>query len=639
MSTLAASGRASARAPARAGGRLLFVLACLMLWAAGVVTRLGYLQVAAHESFRLKADRQQQRVVELDAPRGTIYDARGRELAVSVAVDSAYAVPKAIADKPAAAAAIAAVLGEKPRDVLDRLEAGREFVWIARKLDRPQATRLRALELPGLGFLEESKRYYPMRELAAHVLGYVGLDNLGLSGLELQYEKTVAGKSARRTVLRDARRGTALDPDLSFVTDAQPGADLYLTIDATIQNITERELAAAVLEHNAKHGMAVVLDPRTGALLALASWPTFDPNHFNGYGAEVWRNRTLADAYEPGSTFKIITAAAALEHNLVDPSDVFDCEMGSITLLNTRIGDHKPFGLLSFRDILAKSSNVGAVKIGLKVGAERLAGMIQAFGFGRTTGVDLPGESAGIVRPVERWQPLSKAYISFGQEISITPLQLAVAAGAVANGGTLYAPYVVNGIGNGVQVVAQHRTPQPLGQPISATTARTLERMLEAVVAEGTAKAATIVGYPVAGKPGTAQKADAGGYSANRFVASFVGFAPARDARVLAAVVIDEPHPGYHGGEVAAPAFARIVDQTLLYLGYTPDRERPERWPFEREPAAAPADPGGLVAAVADPGAEGSGTALPVAPVVAAATDLTTVVSETPSTPSRGGRR
>jgi len=561
---------------------------CLLLaaaWAGAVVWRLYDLQVARHGEFRERAERQQQRVVELHPPRGAIFDARGRELAVSVEVESAFAVPRQVTDPAATARALARVLGLDAGRLARLLRQDGEFVWVARKLDPPQAKAVAALELEGVYFLRESKRYYPLRELAAAVLGYVGTDNHGLSGLEAAFDAQVAGTPGRRTVLRDARRGTLLDPALSFA-DAQPGADLHLTLDAAIQYVVERELLAAVQRHRAAAASAVVLDPATGAVLAMASVPGFDPNRFSEYPAAAWRNRAVMDAFEPGSTFKMVTAAAALEANVLDPADVIDCGMGGITLASVRINDHKPFGRLTFREVIARSSNVGAVKAGLLVGAERLHAAVRAFGFGEPTGVDLPGESPGIVRPLERWSPLTKAYVAFGQGLSVTPIQLATAFAAVGNGGSLPRPQVVAAIGQ----AGERREPRPppgaRRQVASAATLRTLERLLEAVVADGTGRAAAVAGYSVAGKTGTAQKAVAGGYSADRFVASFVGFAPARRPALVAAVVVDEPRGAlYHGGDVAAPVFGAIARETLLYLGVPPERDPLERWPGEPEPS------------------------------------------------------
>ncbi|MGB5659014.1 MAG: penicillin-binding transpeptidase domain-containing protein [Thermoanaerobaculia bacterium] len=571
-------------------GRLFLSLVILALWTGGIVYRLAQLQIRDHEHYSQRAEGQHHRKVELLAPRGTIFDTRGRELAVSVEVDSVWVDPSRVEDTAAMASQLAAVLKVDRQALARSMDGAREFAWVARLLDPPQAAAVRDLRLPGVRYLKESKRYYPMRQVASQVVGFAGVDNRGLEGIEGAYNNLVAGKAARRGVLRDARRGTVLLPSLSF-RDPQPGSDLYLTIDVWIQYLLEKELSAAVQRTGAKSGTALILDPNSGAILAMASVPTFDPNHFGEYGRDQWRNRAVTDSLEPGSTFKMVTAAAALEANLVDPTDVFDCERGSIVVKGKRIHDHHSFDQLTFREVIAKSSNVGAIKVGLLAGESALYEQIRKFGFGRLTGIDLPGESAGLLQPVERWHKRAVAYISFGQGLSVTAVQLASAFAAVANGGQLYRPYVVQAVSrDGVRQPVEGK-PEIVGRAVSASTARTLERLLEAVVEEGTGRKAAIDGYRVAGKTGTAQKAAAsGGYAQGRYVASFVGFAPARRPRLVGLVALDEPNPkrGYHGGDVAAPVFAAIVGPALLYLGVPPEREPMEVWPGQRDPSEQP---------------------------------------------------
>jgi cell division protein FtsI (penicillin-binding protein 3) len=562
--------------------RLYLFAAFVALWMIAIGGRLWSLQVVHHDDFARRAERQQQRVVELDPPRGTIYDARGRELAVSMQVESAFAVPREVDDAARTAARLAPLVGVDRARLESQLGADREFVWVARKLDPPVARAVRALALPGIYFLEESKRYYPMRELAAQVLGYVGTDNQGLAGLEAMYDKAVAGKAGRRTVLRDAKRGLAVPPGLP-AAEPVAGADLVLTLDSALQQIVEEELDRAFVERGAESGSAVFLDPETGAVLAMASRPTFDPNAFRTASAAARRNRPVQDAYEPGSTFKMVTAAAALEGGVVSPSDRFDCGWGSITLAGVRINDHKSFGELTFREVITKSSNVGTIKTALRVPTRDFHDTIRAFGFGRPTGVDLPGESAGLLMPLERWPNLAKAYIAFGQGISVTPLQLAAAFAAVANGGRLLAPYVVAQIGRDDDARRPHPAPVVRGEPVSAPTVATLVELLAAVTVEGgTGRAAATPGYPVAGKTGTAQKAEPGrGYLTDEHIASFVGWAPSRRPLLVGAVTIDAPRGAYHGGEVAAPIFGAIVRRAFLARSVRPERERPESWPFE----------------------------------------------------------
>lgn len=562
--------------------RLFILCALVAAWSCVVVVRLYSLQVLNHEEYAAKAERQQQRVVRIDPPRGTIYDARGRQLAVSVEVGSLFAVPRDIEDPEAVARVLAPLLATKPAQLVERLQGDGEFAWVARKLDPPVAEAIEALDLKGLHFLREYKRYYPMGELAGAVLGFVGLDNDGLAGVEFAYDSRVAGKRGERTVLRDARRSTSAPPTLPSAS-ALPGEDLYLTLDATIQHIAEGALARAVTEHRANSGSVVVMDPRTGAVRALASFPGFDPNRFAAYSKKQRRNRPVQDAFEPGSTFKVVPFAAALDANLIDPNDVVDCEMGGITLDSTRIRDHKPFGRLTFREVLAYSSNVGTIKAALRLPREQLHQAIVGFGFGRETGIDLPGESPGILRPAERWTPLEPAYLSFGQGLAATPLQMANAFAAIANGGRLLEPYIVEATGRAGVKAPLRDGPRELGRPLSSSTALQLERMLEGVVSSprGTGKEAAVPGYSVAGKTGTAQTAEPGsGYSPDRRVPSFIGFAPARDPLLVVLVVLDSPRAGLTGGgSVAAPVFSEIMNRTLLYLGVPPESREAEDLP------------------------------------------------------------
>lgn len=564
-------------------GRLWALTAFFGLFIAAITGRLYHLQVVQHEHYVEQAERQQQRVEELNPPRGTIFDAYGRELAVSGPADSIYAVPRDIQDPRATAIALSAVLGTPASDLLPKLQGRGWFAWVKRQVSREEAQRVRALKLKGIELREESKRFYPQTTLAAHVVGFVGTDFKGLAGLEQVFEKEITGKMARRIVLRDAGGRIAADADHGWA-EAEPGADLHLTIDATLQHMVERELEASIEHFGARGGSAVLLDPKTGAVRAMASYPTFDPNRFNEHpdAKERWKNRVITDVFEPGSTFKMVPFAAAFEAGLIDATDVFDCQMGRIVLGGVTIRDHKPFGVLTVRDIMAKSSNVGAIKIGLKAGDQRLFEQIRTLGFGRKTGIELPGESAGILHPRERWRPITKAYVSFGQGIAVTSLQLAAAFAAVANGGELLKPYLVESIGRGDDARPTASRPQVIGRAMSASTARQLGRVLEAVSLEGgTGTRAAIEGYHVAGKTGTAQLADGRGYSRTEHMAVFAGFAPGRDPVLVGAVMIDRPRGDYHGGTVAAPVFGGILSQALLYYGIRPEREALESWPGE----------------------------------------------------------
>lgn len=599
--------------------RLHLVFLAGLVWMAAIGVRLYQLQVMDHLRYVHKARQQQRRVVRLDPPRGTIYDAAGRELAVSVEVDSAYAVPSEIGERAGAVArAVAAAVPGIDAGRLERmLGEDREFIWVARKLDPPLAAALRRLHLPGIHFVPESKRYYPMRQLAAEVLGYVGVDNIGLAGLERTYDQVITGKPGVRTELRDARRGMAVSPDL-FFSEPQPGGDLYLALDATVQHMVERELQRAVEERRARRGSAVFLDPRTGAVLAMASYPTFDPNEFERYSPESRRNRSIMDAYEPGSTFKIFTAAAALDSGLVHADDPFDCGMGSIVLSGVTIRDHKRYGVMSFADVIAKSSNVGVIRAALIIGGDRLYRTIRAFGFGHPTGIDLPVENPGILHPIERWGPLTKAYVAFGQGISVTPIQLAAAVAAVANGGHLVEPYVVESVRRGDTVERRHREPKVVDVPVSAATAAEVKRLLERVVTDGTGRSAAVPGYRVAGKTGTAQVPllGGGGYSHHAHLPSFVGFAPADRPSLVGVVAVDEPQGvEYYGAQVAAPVFGTMVREMLLYLGVRPERQAPTLWPGEMVAASLrPAGGGAAAAAAVVPAATRSTTTAAPAP-------------------------
>ncbi|HRC85417.1 MAG TPA: penicillin-binding protein 2, partial [Thermoanaerobaculia bacterium] len=564
-------------------GRVIFLFVGLLGWILAVALRLAYLQVERHDHYTELAERQQQRVVELAPPRGAILDARGRQLAVSGPADSIYAVPRDVKDKAAAIRQLAPLLGVPSPELLSRLSGDRWFVWLRRQIPHETAEAVKKLNLAGIGVREESRRFYPQGELAAQVVGFVGTDFHGLAGLERGFDTEVAGKTGRRVVLRDAGGRYAFDADLDW-TDAEPGQELHLTLDLGLQYLAERELRRSVEEFDAAGGSAVLLDPATGAVLAMASLPTFDPNNFNEYGdlKERWTNRVIADAFEPGSTFKMVTVSAALEANLVDANDVFDCGMGKFVMGGVTIRDHKPFGMLTLRDVIAKSSNVGAIRVGLLAGEDRLWKQIVGLGFGRKTGIELPGESPGILRPREHWQPITKAYVSFGQGVAVTALQLAAAFGAVANGGQLLKPYLVESIGQPGELSRLHPQPELVGRAMSPSTAREMERLLEAVLAEGgTASTSALPGYYLAGKTGTAQMADGKGYSATDHMAVFAGFAPGRNPRLVGAVVVDRPRKDYHGGQVAAPVFARIVSQALLHEGIRPERDRPESWPGE----------------------------------------------------------
>jgi len=546
------------------------------LWFTGLGARLYDLQIVRHGHYEERARGQQRGELVLTPPRGMIFDSRGRELAMSVDVLSAYVNPRELDDPERTAGRIAQAIGADRNVLTERLAGSdRRFVWVGRQLDPERVQALRDLEIEEVGFTTESKRFYPFGPLVAAVIGFVGVDPTGLAGVELSYDEAVAGEVVRRPVVRDgSRQGRQLYESFGQ-PNPEPGADLHLTIDSSIQYVAERELRSAIAEYGAIGGSLVMLDPSTGAVLAMASYPGFDPNEYRSAPTEHKANIPLQHHYEPGSTFKLITAAAALESGAVDPFDRFDCGNGSIVFRGKTIRDHKSFDDLSFSEVIAFSSNVGAIRLGEAVGEQRLHEMIRAFGFGSKTGIDLNGEAVGIVHPVEDWNKRSVAYISFGQGISVTPLQLVTAFGAIANGGTLLRPYLVSSIDRDGALEAIPGRPEVTGNPITPKTARTLERMLEGVVEHerGTGKKARIPGYRVAGKTGTAEKpGENGGYADGRYVASFVGFAPARNPAVVALVIVDEPTTArYHGGDAPAAVFSKVAQHALLRLGVPRD--------------------------------------------------------------------
>jgi cell division protein FtsI/penicillin-binding protein 2 len=428
---------------------------------------------------------------------------------------------------------------------------------------------VKALELRGVYFEKESKRFYPNRELAAHVLGYVGMDDEGLSGLEFAYQRKIGGSPGRVLLRTDARQR----PFTSREKLPDPGEDLVLTIDQTLQYIAEQELAAQVKQSNALGGTVIVMEPHSGEILAMASHPSFNPNYYAKYSPEHWKNRAILSIYEPGSTFKIFTAATALEEHLAKPDDLIDCMRGSIVVGKHRIRDHKPYGVLPVREVVAYSSNVGAVQLGFRIGKERFEKYIRTFGFGAPTAVDLPGEAKGLLRPSSQWPTVTLANIAMGQGIGVTPMQLVTAVSSLANGGYRVKPRIVQRTRSG-SIEKVSFEPEGRTRILSQRTAAELTEMLTGVVKRGTAKSSQLEGFSAAGKTGTAQKIDPNGrYSHSRFIASFVGFAPAERPALAMVVTIDEPRGRYYGGEVAAPVFRNIAEQALRYLAISPDQE------------------------------------------------------------------
>ena len=559
--------------------RVAVLTVVLALWGAGVVARLVQIQITRHEDYVRRAARQQERTLELGAVRGSILDARGRVLAESVAGISVYADPQAITDPAAVARDLAKIegLGVARRDLEKRLGGRGEFAWVARQLSPEVGETVRALAIPGIYFLEESRRSYPKNKLAANVLGYVSIDGEGLGGIEHSLDGRIRGRSGKVTILRDARRGMYLVGG-EGASGSVDGHDLVLTIDEVIQFAAEKSLAKTIAAWNAPAGSVVVLDPRDGAILALASWPTFDPNRFRSFGPASWRNRPVQDLYEPGSTFKIVAAAAAIEERIATPSQMIDCGDGSIQIANVRIREHdgRQYGMMPFEEVIAHSSNVGTIRVALALGQKRFYDWTRRFGFGSRTGVELPGEASGMLRPPEKWSLLSNAVIAIGQEVAATPLQVAAATAAIANGGVLVQPHIVRHVVDRKGAIVSSAAAGQGERIMSDRTAAVLNEMLKGVVVRGTGKGARLVEYVAAGKTGTAQKAVRGGYHPDKTVASFTGYVPADRPRLVILVVIDEPRGGAYGGEVAAPAFAEIAEAALRYLDVPPSIPRRE---------------------------------------------------------------
>src|SRR6266849_367689 len=534
----------------RAASRLLIVACLSVFWMIAVFGRLGYLQLFLHSEYMARAQRQQQRVIEITPQRGAIFDRNMHPLAMSIPVDSAFAVPSELGDQQLAARLLSGVLGI-PRELLEaRLQSSRSFVWIARKLPPDKKDAVEALNLKGVYFQKENQRIYPKRDLASHVLGFVDLDEKGLGGIEYELDGQIRGKSEKIIVMADARQRWFDGGE----AQRERGANVILTLDEKIQYIAERELARAIAKTHAMAGTVLVMNPNTGEILALANWPKFNPNAANEAPAEARMNRAVTALYEPGSTFKLITLAAAFDQGITRPEDVFDCENGAVYVAGHRIRDHKPFGLLSVADILAQSSDVGAIKIALRLGAPKFYDYIRAFGFGQPTGVDMPGESKGLLRRLENWSAVSIGSISMGQEVGVTPMQLISAVSAIANGGLLRKPRVVAELRRGDQVMPAEGVMAP-AEPrrvIRPETAATLRRLMEGVVLNGTGKLAHLDGWTAAGKTGSAQKIDpaTGRYSPTQLIASFTGFAPISNPAVTILVSLDSPVGQHEGGQV-----------------------------------------------------------------------------------------
>ena len=551
----------------KADVRLLILAGVALFWMLAVSGRLAYLQLFRHREYLMRASRQQRRTLDITPKRGAIYDRNMRPLAMSVPVQSAFAIPTEVKDVPMAARLLSGVLGAPQEYVQEKLESGSTFVWIQRKLPPEKVQSIKALNLTGIYFQEENQRYYPKRDMAAHVLGFVDVDEKGLGGIEHEYDGLIRSKGEKIVVMADARQRWFDGGE----AQRDQGVNVILTVDEKIQYIAERELSAAIERTHAPAGTVIVQDPNSGAILALANWPKFNPNAAVDVPPEARMDRAVSAIYEPGSTFKLVTLAAAMDQNLIRSGDVFDCGNGAVVVAGHTIHDHKKYGMLTVSEILANSSDVGAIKIALRLGSPKFYEYIKGFGFGSFTGIDLPGESRGKLRRYEHWGSYSIGSISMGQEVGVTPLQMISAVSVIANGGLLYKPHAVQEMRRGDEILVLDG-PSASAEPrrvIRPETAAAMRRMMEGVILQGTGKKARLDGWTAAGKTGTAQKIDpaTGRYSRSNVIASFTGFAPINNPAVTILVSIDSPAGYPHdGATVSAPVFKSIAEQVLPYL-------------------------------------------------------------------------
>ncbi len=553
--------------------RILAVGALLSLGVLMLAARAVDLQWLQKDRLLAMAEKQRFRQYTVMAPRGPIYDRQGRILAESIEVPSIAAMADEVPES--AYPQLAKALGVSVRALGKKLRGRKGFVWLARQVTPQQAERVMALNIAGIRRETEWRRYHPLGPETGHLIGFVGIDGRGLEGLEHAYDEQLKGKPGLRLVRRDAR-GRSL-PGGVWIRKPEPGKALRLTIDASIQSVAYAALAEAVEKQHAKSGSVIVMDPHTGDVLAMANWPGYNPNDFRRYAPRQWRNRAITDVFEPGSTMKPFTVAAALMSGRWRPDSRIFCENGAMQVADYVIHDDHREGWLDMAGLLARSSNIGAAKLALDIGAEPLYRLLYDVGFGRRTHIGLSGESPGIIPPPDRWGPVETANIAFGQGVAVTPLQLATAFCVLANHGRAVGPRIL--------LDAEMRD---RGEVISRAISDQVARMLEyATSPEGTGFKAVPSGYRVAGKTGTAQKPDRyGRYGKKKFMAVFAGFAPANDPRIVIAVVVDEPKKSIYGGQVAAPVFRKIAENVLPYLGVPPRRESPSRW--QLQPVSAP---------------------------------------------------
>ncbi|MBF0571320.1 MAG: penicillin-binding protein [Candidatus Omnitrophica bacterium] len=547
--------------------RFAVVFIFLFLGFAYSVGFLIFIQIFRSEYLSNLAQRQHEHSIVLEPRRGTIYDRNMRALAINLPVYSVYANARAMRqqhDENEAVDKLSGILKIDPKQIRDKLDKDKYFVWIARKVPQEIYLQIKGLKLQGIGFIKESKRFYPNQTLASHLIGFAGLDNNGLDGLERDYDKYLKGQPGHAIILRDAR-SRELMFNKGYIAPVD-GFSVILTIDETIQFIAERALDRMYKKYNCKGASIIVMDPRTGEILAFANRPTYNLEEASKSTPESRTDRAIVFTFEPGSVFKIVTASAALQEGVVREGDMINCEHGAYRVANHILHDHEPLGTISFKKVIEQSSNIGTTKVAQRLGPQRVYNYAHHFRFGIKTGIDLPGEARGILKPVSKWSKTSIGAVPIGQEITVTPIQLMGAISAIANDGIYMRPFVVKSIKDTQGQIIFRQSPLILDKVISKVTSKRMKAILQGVVDEGTGTKAAIAGVPAAGKTGTAQKVIGGVYSHSHFYATFAGFAPVEHPRLAAVVVFDDPHPAYYAGTVAAPVFSEVVGDSLKYL-------------------------------------------------------------------------
>ena len=550
--------------------RIRNVLYLLLLLFVLLAARLLVVQLGARKLLSKLASDQHKTFVSLLPKRGVIYDRNLRELAISINLNSVFLDPLMVQDKETVAGKLSLILKIDADEILQKLNEEKRFVWLARKVQPDIEKAIRRLNIEGVSFIKEPQRVYPNGTLASHIIGFVGLDDNGLEGVELLFDKFLKGTPGWRYTIKDAKKREVPGYEYREIPPAD-GNDVVLTIDSVVQAFAERELDNSFKKYNAKGGTIIAMDPYTGDVLALANRPTYDPNNIQMYPVEAKRNRAISDFFEPGSSFKIVTASAVLEEDVVGIEDEFFCENGKFEWAGHTYHDHKSHGWLTFKDVIKYSSNIGTMKAGMRLGENRLYRYIKRFSFGKKTGIDLPGEVIGIIRHPRKWSKLSLCSIAMGQELTVTALQLSCAISSLANGGYYVKPRIIDRVQDKRGGIIEQFEPKRLHRVISEDTAKELREILRGVVEEGTGRLAEVEGYFPAGKTGTGQKVESNGaYSHKKFTASFIGFLPFDKPRFVVVVVMDEPYPSYYGGTVCAPVFEKVAAEMMRYYKIEP---------------------------------------------------------------------